>query len=82
LADLSPELCVPALSNCVLSTKYRVRRNSIQALGEFGSAAMPALDVVSNAMFDSDSHIRGVATNAVRKIAPDVPGMNGVGRQD
>lgn len=73
---LEPQLSVPELSNAVLSLNFRVRRNSIQALGEFGSAAMPAIDVVSNALFDSDSHIRDVATNAVLRIAPQMLGTN------
>jgi HEAT repeat protein len=71
--NLNPELCVPALSNAAaLSTSYRIRRNSIGALGGFGPAATPALNAVSNSLFDPDLHIRELATNAVRKIAPKV----------
>jgi HEAT repeat protein len=74
--NVEPEVCVPALSNEALSATYWIRESSINALGEFGRAAMPALDVISNALFDSDIRIRQVATNAVLKIAPEMLGTN------
>jgi hypothetical protein len=67
---IEPEACVPALSNKALSATSQVRAGSIDALGQFGPAALPALSVISNALFDSDIRIREVATNAASKIAP------------
>ena len=65
---IQPEVCVPVLSNATGSRDFRLRRNSIRALGQFGPAANSAVNVVVNAMSDSDANVRKEATNAFLKI--------------
>jgi HEAT repeat protein len=74
---LQPELCIPALSNATRSTDFRLRLRAIQALGEFGLAAAPALDVVSKALNDPDVGVRVEAKIALEKIQPGLE-TNGV----
>jgi HEAT repeat protein len=69
---VQPEQCVPALTKAVASPDYRVRRNAIRALGNFGAVATNAINAVSNALDDSEQVVRKEATNALQKIAPEV----------
>ena len=69
---VQPEQCVPALTKAVASPDYRVRRNAIRALGNFGAVATNAIGAISNALDDSADPVRKEATNALQKIAPEV----------
>lgn len=75
---VQPEKCVPALTKAVASPDYRVRRNAIRALGNFGPVASNAINAVSKALDDSAQDVRKEATNALLKISPEVL-TNGVG---
>jgi hypothetical protein len=67
-----PEQCVPALTKAAASPDYRVRRNAIRALGNFGCTDTNAIHAVSKALDDSHQDVRKEATNALQKIAPEV----------
>jgi FOG: HEAT repeat len=69
---VQPEQCVPALTKAVASPDYRVRRNAIRALGNFGRVDTNAINAVSKALDDSHQDVRKEATNALQKIAPEV----------
>jgi HEAT repeat protein len=67
-----PELVVPALAKLVEGPKAGCRMPALVALGRFGERAHAALPAVVRAFNDSDPEVREAATNAVRKIAPEV----------
>jgi HEAT repeat protein len=67
-----PELVVPALAKLVEGPKAGCRMPALVALGRFGAEARAALPAVVKALNDSDAEVREAATNAVRKIAPEV----------
>jgi hypothetical protein len=69
---IQPEKCVPALTKAVASPDYRVRRNAIRGLGNFGGNATNAVNTISKALEDSERVVRKEATNALQKIAPEV----------
>jgi HEAT repeat protein len=75
---IEPEKCIPALTKAAESPAYRVRRNAIRSLGEFGPQAGGASNVIANGLNDSEANVRKEATNALRKIAPEGLGTNGV----
>jgi HEAT repeat protein len=60
------------LTRAVASSDYRVRRNAIRSLGDFGSDATNAISSISKALSDSEQVVRKEATNALQKIAPEV----------
>ena len=67
-----PELVVSALVKLVEGPKAGCRMPALVALGRFGERAHGALPAVVKAFNDSDLEVREAATNAVRKIAPEV----------
>jgi hypothetical protein len=69
---IQPEQCIPALAEAIDSPDYRLRRNAIHSLGNFGPDATNAIRAVSKALDDPEPVVRKEATNALQKIAPDV----------
>jgi hypothetical protein len=69
---------VPALTNQIHSSDLYVRRFVVRALGQYGSNAIVALPLVLKALGDSDQRVRVEATNAFRRIAPELAQTNGV----
>jgi len=67
---LEPEVCVPALADCL--TNSLVRYPAIRALAQFGSSARQALPTFQRALNDHDPLVRAAAAKAIRSIAPDV----------
>lgn len=75
---IEPEKCIPALTKAAGSANPRVRREAIRGLEQFGPRATPAVNAIAAALHDSDRGVRYCATNALKKIAPNVL-TNGVG---
>ena len=67
-----PEIAVPALTKKLQDFAGYVRFNAAWSLGEFGSAARSAMPALVDMLNDPDIHGRKVATNAIKKIAPEV----------
>jgi HEAT repeat protein len=65
---LEPEVAVPALIQCLQSSKAYVRANAAVALGRFGSQARPAMAALQRALDDSDDSVRRQATTALKRI--------------
>jgi hypothetical protein len=82
---LRADLCVPALVSCSGSTKAPLRLEAVRALGRFGGQAREAVPALVNALNDSGfingppaEFVAWEATNALRKIAPEVLENRGV----
>jgi hypothetical protein len=71
---VEPDRCVPALAGLLQQTNSAVRSVGVFALFCFGKEARPAVPGLVGCLGDSDPLIRRVATNALRKIAPEVLG--------
>jgi len=69
---LEPEIAVPALTNCLKSTDWCLCDEAVSALGEFGDGARRAIPALVVALGDPDESVRYSATNALKKIAPEV----------
>jgi hypothetical protein len=69
---LEADIAVPALTNVVGTSDNRLRYRAVLALGDFGQRARPAVPTLAGALEDSDSLVRVAATNALRKIAPEL----------
>ena len=71
---IEPDIVVPALVKTAQEPKKNIflRCNSIESLGKFGARARPAVPVLPESLGDVDGNIRHSATNALRKIAPEV----------
>jgi HEAT repeat protein len=69
---LEPGVCVPALTNLLQHTNHSVQTCAIDSLGRFGSDSRSASTVLAAYLSDPDRDIRLRATNALRKIAPEV----------
>jgi HEAT repeat protein len=67
-----PELVVPALAKLLDGPKAECKVPALIALSRFGEQARPALPAIVRACASSGSDVRGAATNALRKIAPEV----------
>jgi len=75
---IEPELVVPALAKSVEGpTKNTfLRFMAAESLGKFGREAGPAVPVLVEVLSDADGDLRLAATNALRRIAPEVLGIN------
>jgi HEAT repeat protein len=69
---LQPEVCVPKLGELLQHTNSHVRYVGVMALHSFGQKARPALPILLERLNDVDVWVRESATNAVRRIAPEV----------
>jgi hypothetical protein len=75
---IEPELCIPALVKAAQSPDAAVRHGAIRSLGNFGTQAKEAVNVImSNGLTDSNEYFRKEATNAPLQIAPEVLRTNG-----
>ncbi|MFQ5794128.1 MAG: HEAT repeat domain-containing protein [Candidatus Bipolaricaulia bacterium] len=63
---------VPALIEALQDEDWRVRTNVAWALGNIGLAARDAVSALVQALQDADEHVRRAATEALKKIDPDV----------
>jgi hypothetical protein len=72
VSHVQPEVVVPALSNAALSSDRIVRLNALSGLGAFGQDARAVTPMLVECLGDSDSAARVAATNALRRIAPEV----------
>jgi hypothetical protein len=63
---------VPAVAKLLDGPKAECKVPALIALSRFGEQARPALPAIVRAFASSASDVRGAATNALRKIAPEV----------
>jgi heterodisulfide reductase subunit C len=75
---LMPELSVAALGHYVQDARENVRVLAIFALGEFGEEGRPAVPALIGCLSDTNRLVRNDATDALRKIAPEVLQTNAV----
>jgi hypothetical protein len=71
-APVEPEIAVPALTEGVRGRNARVRRCAMYSLGQFGEQARPAVTALVGELDNPEEGVREDATNALRKIAPEV----------
>jgi len=69
---LEPTLVVPVLTRRLQGTSRLKRSFLAHALGQYGEEARSAVDVLLDALNDSDLQVCEEATNALRQIAPEV----------
>lgn len=69
---LENDISVPALVGCLQSTNSSLREWGAISLGRFGQTARTAVPDLLKALADSEADVRDEATNALRKIAPEV----------
>ncbi len=72
LSKSQPEITLPALSQAAADPRPEVRSMAVFALGMFGETARPVVPVILNACTDTESAVRYGATNALRRIAPEL----------
>ena len=63
-----PEIVVPALMQSVADSFSIVRHHSLDALGAYGTNAIAALGVISNALNDTDGNVTNCARKALEAI--------------
>jgi hypothetical protein len=66
-----PQLVVQALISALLDSRPEVRCAAAHALEQFGDQARSAQPALLSLLNDTDDRTRHVATNALRKIAPE-----------
>jgi HEAT repeat protein len=69
---LQPQLAVPALQRLLQDGRSQARYVAIISLGMFRSEARSAVPDLMPFLNDPSHHVRSSATNALRKIAPEV----------
>jgi len=69
---IKPEVSVPALAQGLRDPRDEVRSDCAMSLSRLGELARPALPELTVALADSNRNVRISATNACRKIAPDL----------
>ena len=67
-----PATSVPAIANLLYRPEPFLRRVALLALAELAKDARPAVPSLKDALNDSDFGVRLEATNALRRIAPEV----------
>jgi HEAT repeat protein len=70
-----PDLCVRPLASLLESTNKNLRFIALDALGNFGPAAKPVAPEIARCLSDREPQVRSQATNALRRVAPDAPGL-------
>jgi hypothetical protein len=65
---LSPESCIPLLTDKLHSADPNIRAAAIEALEQFGHLAESALPPIEVALNDTDAYVRNSATNALETI--------------
>jgi HEAT repeat protein len=75
---LDPQISVPALVRGLEHADFKVRIASLECLGVFGRDAQIAVPALSRAFSDPEPFVREVATNAMRRVAPEVLATNRV----
>jgi len=70
--QLKPEIVVPALADSLKHPDWMVQIHSVASLAEFGDKARSAVPALIRGLTDSSDVVRGVTTNALLKIAPEV----------
>ena len=63
---------VPALMGCLRDSRASVHIAAAYHLGELGKRARPATEELLATLRDPDPRVREIATNTVRRIAPEV----------
>jgi HEAT repeat protein len=72
-AALKPEVVVPALvATYQTAADWNVRRSCVSALGRFGPRARDADGLLVAALSDPKEIVRQSATNALKRVAPEV----------
>jgi HEAT repeat protein len=64
----SPQLVIPALTNCFSSPNKYLRRTCAEALARIGASAASALPVLTNALADPDPEVCSAARKAISTI--------------
>jgi hypothetical protein len=78
---LSPSITIPALTNSLHSGYSDIRASAARGLGKFGTAARPGVSQLQFTLSDPDGRVREEATNAMKKIAPEIlTNTNAAGR--
>ncbi|MGO9201311.1 MAG: HEAT repeat domain-containing protein [Limisphaerales bacterium] len=72
-----PDLCLGPLVSLLNSTNSHLRRHVLVALGAFGPAAKPVAPEIALWLNDRDPWVRTEATNALRLIDLEGPGVKG-----
>jgi HEAT repeat protein len=67
-----PDIALPALSRAAADPRTTVRSMAVFALGMLGETARPVVPVILNACTDTESAVRYGATNALRRVAPEL----------
>jgi len=70
-----PELCLRPLVSLLHSTNTNLRSTALDALGNFGPAAKPVAPDIARLLGDREPGVRGQATNVLRLVDPDAPGL-------
>jgi HEAT repeat protein len=73
-----PQIAVPALVGVAQKGLQPIREQALWAVGEFGTNAQCAMPMLTNLLTDPDPRIRGVTTNVLESIAPELLGTNAV----
>ena len=69
---IEPDTVVPALMRLLQDDSKTARYFAISGLENFQSRACPAVPAITAVLMDPDEGLREAATNALRKIAPEV----------
>jgi HEAT repeat protein len=69
---IEPKKVVPALTLLLQDTSPAARYLAISGLGNFGTEARSAVPDITPFLESSDEGLRKAATDALRKIAPEV----------
>jgi HEAT repeat protein len=78
LFDRLGEAAVPALCELTSNTNPEVRASAMDLLLKYGNRREPTLSALMRGLQDADARVRGAATNALERIAPEVLGTNRV----
>jgi len=69
---LDADACIPALVELTHHVNVSVRLDALVSISRFGSDAQSVVPVLTGCLVDSDAQVRIVATNTLRKIAPEI----------
>lgn len=75
LGQVAPERVVPTLIGQLRNPSMQIRQNAAKQLGLVGVAAKSAVPALQEAARDSDNDVRFAATDALAKVAPNIPEM-------
>jgi len=68
----NPSFLIPALTNCLSHSNGDVRLEAVSTLAQSGAEARSAVPPLVHTFDDPEVRVREAATNAVRRIAPEV----------